>query len=183
MLHLGRDNALEDCDQIEEGSVKDSEIIQDYKKSNQKMPKQTKKVRRHSAMKPAKPRELLYSRHINQEEEKTQDNLDDWKVITCTSLNGRSILALITIDGHLFTCSILQRVNAPRSNSPPTVAFILSNLSLSSNNLTTVKSKSPSLSRGHSQDKDLFTPLANMSQSKCAPVSHLNGDLVVCGEF
>ena len=44
LLYLGSDNTLEDCEEIEEGSANDSEIVQDYKKSNQQIPKQAKKV-------------------------------------------------------------------------------------------------------------------------------------------
>ena len=35
LLYMGRENRLEDCNSIEEGSANDSEIIQDYKKVNQ----------------------------------------------------------------------------------------------------------------------------------------------------
>jgi hypothetical protein len=36
LLFLAADNTLQDCDGIAEGSAIDSEIIQDYKKGNQK---------------------------------------------------------------------------------------------------------------------------------------------------
>ena len=44
LLYLGKDNTLEDCDGIEEGSAKDSDIVQDYKKVNQQLPSRGKKV-------------------------------------------------------------------------------------------------------------------------------------------
>ncbi len=141
----------------------------------------TLQVRRHSAMKPAKPRELLYSRHINQEDPKTEDNLEDWKVISCTSIEGVSILSLITIDGHLFTCSIIQRVNNSRSNSPP--AFIPADQAAAQAAVAATAATAPAtLSRPSSQDKDVFEPLATMNQAKCVGTGCLDGKLVVCGE-
>ena len=61
------DNSLRDCQEVEEGSAQDSEIIQDYKKNNQHFEKNgggvrsgtTKVSRRTTTMKPAKPREML----------------------------------------------------------------------------------------------------------------------------
>jgi hypothetical protein len=35
---MAKDNALQDCEEIEEGSPNDSDIIQDYKKHNQQLP-------------------------------------------------------------------------------------------------------------------------------------------------
>ncbi len=209
LLFLDKGNSLEDCQSIEEGSAKDSEIIQDYKKNNQhhQLSKQEKKVlfcsnsfycqhdinsslslqiRRHSNMKPARPRELLYSRHINQEDMKTEDHVEDWKVIACTTLEGgSSILAFITIDGHLFTCSIIQRVNRPSSPSFTTASNSASGIASASDSEETreSKSKSPSLSRPPSQDKDLYLPVAIMNQAKCgAGAGCLDGKLIVCGE-
>ena len=37
--------------------------------------------------------------------------VEDWKVISCTALNGKTVLALVTVDGFLAACSIIQRVN------------------------------------------------------------------------
>ena len=189
LLFLDKDNWLEDCQSIEEGSAKDSEIIQDYKKTNQQQQgqKQEKKVRRHSNMKPARPRELLYSRHINREEVKTEDHAEDWKVIAFSTLEGGSILAFITIDGHLFTCTIIQRVNRPSSPSSSSSTSLVTTAAavalLEEDGGRDYKSKSPSLSRPPSQDKDPYVPMANMSQAKCgAGAGCLDGNLIVCGE-
>lgn len=46
LLYLGKNNTMQDCDGIEEGSANDSDIIKDYKKVNQQMPKSGKKVGR-----------------------------------------------------------------------------------------------------------------------------------------
>ncbi len=187
LLFLDKDNSLEDCQAIEEGSPHDSEIIQDYKKTNmhQHQSKQAKKVRRHSAMKPAKPRELLYSRHINQEDLKTEDHVDDWKVISCATLEGGSILALITIDGNLFACSIIQRVNRPNSPCFATGEVAIPGVAPADgeHRRKHSNSKSPSLSRPPSQDKDVYAPVASMAQAKCgAGTGCLQGKLIVCGE-
>ena len=32
-------------------------------------------------------------------------------MISCTALNGKTVLALLTVDGFLAACSIIQRVN------------------------------------------------------------------------
>ena len=54
LLFLAGDNTLQDCDGIAEGSAIDSEIIQDYKKGNQKHlqlnpNKTSKKVTNHNS--------------------------------------------------------------------------------------------------------------------------------------
>jgi len=111
LLYLSpADNAFRDCQSLEEGSPGFSEIVQDYKKVNRKDSKEGKqKVRRHTTNK--RPRELLFMRSITGEEAKTEDKVEDWKVISCTALNGKTVLALVTVDGFLAACSIIQRVN------------------------------------------------------------------------
>ena len=45
-MFVAGDHTLQDCDIIEQGSVNDSDVIQDYKKENQHFPsKLAKKVR------------------------------------------------------------------------------------------------------------------------------------------
>ena len=76
-------------------------------------------------MKPARPRELLYSRHINQEEIKMEDKSEDWQLVSCIGLDNadealsaagssKNVVGIITVDGNLVTCSIIQ-VKAPLS--------------------------------------------------------------------
>ena len=47
LLFVAGDHTLQDCDIIEQGSVNDSDVIQDYKKENQHYPSKAanKKVR------------------------------------------------------------------------------------------------------------------------------------------
>ncbi len=201
MLFLSKDNTLEDCEEIAEGSENDSEIVQDYRRSNQQQhPKQQqhlKKVRRVSNnMRPARPRELLYTRQIdhcddhsptNMTSEENNEEDEEWKVISCSALEGgSSILALITIDGHLCTCSIVQRVNNSsnsngRSVSPTGFSAAASDSNPDSNS----GSKSPSLSsRPPSQDKDMFSLITPMAQAKCgAGAVSMGGKLIVCGKM
>ena len=135
------------------------------------------------AVKPSKPRELLYSRHINQDDQAKQaDVMDGWKVVACGKIDEQSILAIVTIDRHLVTFSIMQRINRP--TSPPNLASLGS--TLSSTSLNEIKaSRSPKLSRPPSIEKDLvYASVAPMPQAKCAVgAACLRGKLVVCGEY
>ena len=62
LLIMSKDNSLQDCKDVEEGSPHDSDLIQDYKKSNQHLdkPKTLRMGRRGhggpAAVKPAKPK-------------------------------------------------------------------------------------------------------------------------------
>lgn len=69
-----------------------------------------------SSVKPAKPRELLYSRHINQDDHAKQADFNDgWKVIACRKLDDKSVLAIVSIERNLATFSIIQKVNKASS--------------------------------------------------------------------
>ena len=73
---MSKDNTLQDCTEVEEGSEHDSDLIQDYKKSNQQhleKPKAKRLVGRQRGgtgfggagkVKPAKPKEMLYTRCV-----------------------------------------------------------------------------------------------------------------------
>ena len=39
LLIMSKNNSLKDCKEVEEGSAQDSDLIQDYKKSNQRLDK------------------------------------------------------------------------------------------------------------------------------------------------
>lgn len=55
---------------------------------------------------------MPFSRNINQEDAKTEDKSEDWKLISVATLEGsKTVLALLTVDGVLATCSIIQRLN------------------------------------------------------------------------
>ena len=183
---MASDNALQDCQAIEQGSINDSDVIQDYKKGNQHLkPRENKKRRQFApSVKPSKPRELLYSRHINQDDHaKLADVNDGWKIIACDKLDDQSILAVATIDRLLVTFSIMQLVNRPTS---PQTNLVSMGSNFSSPDLCENvyrASRSPKLSRPPSIEKEMaYTSVAVMPQAKCAVgAASLNGKLVVCG--
>jgi len=191
LLFVAGDHTLQDCDIIEQGSVNDSDVIQDYKKENQHFPSKLAKKRRQpgvpAAVRPSKPRELLYSRHINQDDHAKQADVEDgWKVIASAKLagNDQSILAIVTIDRHLATFSIMQRVNRPSSpqgphDLPPTMSA--SDLQEKGVRIP----RSPKISRPPSIERDLvYASVAPMPAPKCAVgAACLNGKLVVCGGY
>lgn len=112
LLIMSKDHSLKDCKDVEEGSAHDSDIIQDYKKkSNTDKPKTRKVNRRTPAVKPAKPREMLYTRYINQEEAARSENSEQycWKVIVAHRLDNKSILGVVSLDAKLMILSIVQR--------------------------------------------------------------------------
>ena len=66
LLIMSKDNTLQDCTEVEEGSEHDSDLIQDYKKSNQHLEKPKARLvgRRKpgsssAAVKPAKPKVII----------------------------------------------------------------------------------------------------------------------------
>ena len=117
LLIMSKDNSLQDCKEVEEGSPYDSDLIQDYKKSNQHLdkPKNSRKVvgRRTKAatVKPAKPREMLYTRQIHQEDASRSDDAQEycWKVIAAHRLDNKSIMGVVSLDAKLVILSVVQR--------------------------------------------------------------------------
>uniref|UniRef100_A0A0K2TN40 BTB domain-containing protein n=1 Tax=Lepeophtheirus salmonis TaxID=72036 RepID=A0A0K2TN40_LEPSM len=173
LLFIAEDNTLQDCDLIGEDSQINSERIQDYKKSNHTS--KAKKSPRIYSVKPSKAKELLYTRHINQDEVKTEERSEDWKLIACSNLEDdkRSILGVVTVNGSLATLSIIQRINTPTKT--------LSEFNLS---VHQQKHTSPRISRPPSVDKDDFTPVAVMNEAKCAVGGCcLDGKLIICGGY
>jgi hypothetical protein len=123
---------------------------------------------------------MLFTRHINQEEAKTEDKSEDWKMISYLNLDEKSIVAIVTVDGHLTTLSVMQRLNQTSSpNGSITNLWLASRVT----NGQRCKSKSPSVSRPPSTEKDLFAPLPTMTQAKSAVgAGCVGGNLVVCGK-
>jgi len=190
LLFVAGDHTLQDCDNIEQGSINDSDVIQDYKKENQHLPNKATKKRRQPgvpAVRPSKPRELLYSRHINQDDHAKQADVEDgWKVIASANLagNDQSILAIVTIDRHLATFSIMQKVNRPSSpQGPATLPPTMSASDLQEKGVRIPRS--PKISRPPSIEKDLvYASVAPMPNAKCAVgAACINGKLVVCGGY
>ena len=127
LLIMSKDNSLQDCSTVEEGSPNDSDLIKDYKKSNQHLekPKTRPRLGRRGGpltVKPAKPREMLYTRHINHEDASRSGSESSeqyrWKVIAAHRLDSKTIMAIISLDAKLITLSLVQRINVPSSSSP-----------------------------------------------------------------
>eukprot|EP00096_Caligus_rogercresseyi_P001144 TRINITY_DN1179_c0_g1_i1.p1 TRINITY_DN1179_c0_g1~~TRINITY_DN1179_c0_g1_i1.p1 ORF type:complete len:564 (+),score=160.24 TRINITY_DN1179_c0_g1_i1:20-1711(+) len=173
LLFIAEDNTLQDCELIGDDSQINSERIQDYKKSSQTT--KSKKSPRSYSIKPSKAKELLYARHINQEEVKTEERSEDWKMIACANLEDdkKSILSVVTVDGTLASLSIIQRINTPTNT--------LSEVNISN---AVQKHTSPRISRLPSVDKDEFTPVSVMNEAKCAVGGgSIEGKLVICGGY
>lgn len=70
MLYLNRDRTLHDCNDIESGDVRDSELVQDYKRLSKKLHQSNgqshtpngRSKRASLNNKPAKPKQFLYTR-------------------------------------------------------------------------------------------------------------------------
>ena len=133
---MSKDNSLVDCKEVEEGSPHDSDLIQDYKKSNQHLDKpktgrprvgrRSQLVTAGNAVKPAKPREMLYTRHINHEADpvfKSRSEYSEqyrWKVIAAHRLDNKTIMAVVSLDAKLIILSLVQRINVPTGSTSPT---------------------------------------------------------------
>ena len=196
LLIMSKDNSLVDCKEVEEGSPHDSDLIQDYKKSNQHLDKPKTgrpRVGRRgcpatgNSVKPAKPREMLYTRHINHEVDpvfKSRSEYSEqyrWKVIAAHRLDNKTIMAVVSLDAKLIILSLVQRINVPTSSSPTSMVRSCSESSLKAG------LRSPgdhANSRPPSLERDMYVPVASMKYAKCAAgVVAMGDDLVVCGGF
>lgn len=162
MLYLNPDRTLHDCNDIENGDVQDSEVIQDYKKLSKKVSNANKKAKHKiSAQAPAKPRQFLYTKSdsssslssLSDEEDK------DWKVVGTTANGENSMLGLVAVDGKLTVFSIVQRVHTPND--------------------------SPLSSRNASVEKiSVYSVVPPMSSARCAVgTAESEGKLLVCGGY
>lgn len=163
MLYLNLDHTLHDCDDIENGDVKDSELIQDYKKLSRKI---TPTVHRSTSKKaipiPAKPAEFLYTKDesYGSPDVETREEEKDWRVIA-TVLSGEHIITgLAVVAGKLIVLSAAQRLNALNATTPPT-------------------------SRSTSVEKpDMYTLIPPMASARCGGgTADLQGKLLVCGGY
>lgn len=212
LLIMSKDNSLVDCKEVEEGSPHDSDLIQDYKKSNQHLEKpkagRPRVGRRgigaggHPAgatVKPAKPREMLFaiSRHINHEE--IFDNVFAgseysqqyrWKVIAAHRLDNKTIMAVVSLDAKLIILSLVQRINVPTCSSPTSSLMLRSSSEGSLRGAAGLlqQHRSPGDKSNHSRppsiERDVYVPVASMKYAKCAAgVVAMGNNLVVCGGF
>lgn len=190
LLIMNKENRLQDGKEVEEGSEHDSDLIQDYKKSNPHLEKSKKVVGRRKMMnpssvnvQPAKPKERLYTRHINHDDAaRTNESAEEffWKVIVAHRLDSRSIMGVVSLDGKVLIMSIMQRINV--TNNSPTMIRSVSEGSLKGGLKSPVDGSKAS--RPPSLDKDVYVPVASMKYAKCASgVVSFQNRLVVCGGF
>jgi len=162
LLYLNLDNSLHDCSDIKTGDAHDTEMVQDYKKISRKINHvNTKGSRKISTpLHPVKPRMMLYSRSISDEEEQQEA---EWKLVTHAEVDDYSFVAIVTLNNQVSVLSVVQVVNPP---SPTT-------------------SRTPHHSRPASVEKvDSYTLIPHMSSSKCGSGAGCFGDsLLVCGGY
>ena len=198
LLIMSKDNSLVDCKEVEEGSPHDSDLIQDYKKSNQHLdkpktgrPRVGRRGAGNATVKPAKPREMLFaSRHINHQIDNIFARSEyseqyRWKVIAAHRLDNKTIMAVVSLDAKLIILSLVQRINVPTCSSPTSMLRSSSEGSLRAAGL---QQRSPGDKSNHSRppsiEREVYVPVASMKYAKCAAgVVAMGNNLVVCGGF
>ncbi|KAH7984438.1 hypothetical protein HPB52_020724 [Rhipicephalus sanguineus] len=159
MLYLNLDRTLHDCNDIEAGDAKDTELIQDYKRLSRRLsqPKGSKTKGRSGITTPAKPRQFLYTRSDSSGSSSDEEDRD-WKIIATTSTGAHSTMGLAVVSGTMIVLSVVQRLNGPANNgdSSPEVCS------------TTVG----------------YTTLPPMMSSRCGMgTAEFQGRLLVCGGY
>ncbi|XP_077538260.1 influenza virus NS1A-binding protein homolog isoform X3 [Haemaphysalis longicornis] len=117
MLYLNLDRTLHDCNDIEAGDAKDTEMIQDYKRLSRRLsqPKGNKAKGRSgiTVTTPAKPRQFLYTRSDSSGSSSSDEDDRDWKIIATTSTGAHSTMGLAVVSGTMIVLSVVQRLNGP----------------------------------------------------------------------
>ncbi|XP_022244488.1 influenza virus NS1A-binding protein homolog isoform X2 [Limulus polyphemus] len=159
MLYLNEDGTLHDCNDIENGDVQDSDIIQDYKKLSRRVSLPNRRLSAQNIS--HKPRQFLYTKSDSSSSlsSLSDDEEYDWRVIATTSRGKNTILALVVVYGNLNLLSVNQRLNTPSS--------------------------SPAVSRPESVEKtNIYSMIPPMSSGRCAVgTTELQGKLLVCGGY
>lgn len=161
LLYLNEDHSLHDCNDIENGEMQDSDLIQDYKKLSRRLSTPSgKNGTKKGVITPAKPRNFLFTRDESVSPN-APDELDEkkWKLIATTTPGGHSIMGIAILAGNLGVLSIVQRLNTP--------------------------SNSPGGSRNSSVEKaNTYSLVPPMSSARCAVgTGDLQGKLFVCGGY
>ncbi|XP_075553007.1 influenza virus NS1A-binding protein homolog isoform X3 [Dermacentor variabilis] len=117
MLYLNLDRTLHDCNDIETGDAKDTELIQDYKRLSRRLsqPKGSKTKGRSGITTPAKPRQFLYTRSDSSGSSSSDEEDRDWKIIATTATGAHSTMGLAVVSGTMIVLSVVQRLNGPAS--------------------------------------------------------------------
>ncbi|XP_064457437.1 influenza virus NS1A-binding protein homolog isoform X2 [Ornithodoros turicata] len=161
MLYLNLDRTLHDCNDIETGDARDTEMIQDYKRLSRRLsqPNGNKnKGRQSQASTPAKPRQFLYTRSDSSGSSSSDEEDRDWKVVATTSTGAHSTMGLALVNGKMVVLSVVQRLNTASkgTESPPELA--------------------------HSGES--YTTVPPMMSSRCSMGTvEFQGKLLVCGGY
>ncbi|CAN8020068.1 unnamed protein product [Ixodes persulcatus] len=119
MLYLNLDRTLHDCNDIETGDSKDTEMIQDYKRLSRRLSQpngsksksKTKGRAGVTVSNPAKPRQFLYTRSDSSGSSSSDEEDRDWKIIATTSTGAHSTMGLAVVSGSMIVLSVVQRLN------------------------------------------------------------------------
>lgn len=163
MLYLNSDGTLHDCNDIESGDFKDSDLIQDYKKMSQRISVPNKMNRKISAQNTFhKPRQFLYTKFssCSSLSSLSDDEERDWRIVATTTTGKNTILALVVVSGKLKVLSVNQRLN-------------------------TLSGSSPEISQPESVEKaNNYALIPTMTSGRCAVgTADFQGKLLVCGGY
>ncbi|XP_055390528.1 influenza virus NS1A-binding protein homolog isoform X2 [Condylostylus longicornis] len=211
LLYLALDNSLQDCSDLPPGQESESDIVQDYKRMVLKCPNNIKQRRKQLGA-PVKPRVLIYSRDLGEDDNQSET---DWNLISSSKCGENAFIAVAAINGRLMRLSVKLRLNnVPPSplnganvvNNQPaegqtstqstTQSLPSANVSVASTGLgsTTASTNGSSVdasvegsrnaSNRNSSELELFCEVATMSGPKCGlGVADFNGKLWVCGGY
>ncbi|EEC17468.1 ns1 binding protein, putative, partial [Ixodes scapularis] len=168
MLYLNLDRTLHDCNDIETGDSKDTEMIQDYKRLSRRLSQpngsksksKTKGRAGVTVSNPAKPRQFLYTRSDSSGSSSSDEEDRDWKIIATTSTGAHSTMGLAVVSGSMIVLSVVQRLNF--------------------NGATATGDSSPEVCGGGVG----YTTLPPMMSSRCGMGTvEFQGKLLVCGGY
>lgn len=177
LLYLALDNSLQDCSDLPPGHESESDLVQDYKRLVLKCP--NNKGRRKCLAAPVRPRVLIYSRDIGENEVNIEP---DWNVIGSAHVGENTFVALVTLNGQLTRISIQLRLNMPPSSPSPVHMPELSYV----NGINGAAAKERALDSGSGEEDqpEMFCEVAPMSGPKCGlGVTEWEGKLLVCGGY
>lgn len=110
MLYLALDNSLQDCSELPNGDIGDTELVQDYKRLSRATAVAIGNKKKKKALAAAKPRIIMYSRNIscNSEELETENN---GRIIAATELKDLMLLGLGFLSSRPVCLSVMLRLN------------------------------------------------------------------------
>lgn len=155
LLYLALDNTLQDCQDLPNSDLSDSEIVQDYKKMSQRHGKAPSVKTKKLPLQPAGPRVLI----LGHQESPSVEEDPGWDLIAFARLGECSFAALTLINDHLSRLSVSLKLNPSPITTPDGI-------------------------RASSQDPDTYQQMAHMASVKCgAGCANFNDSLLVCGGY